>query len=557
MPSYTDGEFTYWAYSATCGDYINLTAYYYENSEGKLLPKYNLDKNGIQDESLGINKENEAQNTLGVDTNGKQKAKPIVEKYYQNADKELLHVYNLDENGVPQSGLGVNEACQAVNVLVGTNKESIQLYADAGFNVLFINWGATAYRSPFEGSLVEKIMDWAGDRNIKCFIYGPFHSLSASHESLINPQKADGVNFFASQADLNAYAATELKGVVDHPAFYGVSLIDEAYYTQFDAMGQVYQAVQSVKPGVFCNMNLNPMSYSWQAMERYCETSYNWVNVDKRTSGFTSAEMEASYVEYLNLYYEKVGKYCGYIGYDSYPMLSNASSNFLYPHIRNAQLVAEYCAKYDMRFGHVYQTCEYSSRRGPDEDEIEWQVNMGLAFGVKDHSYYTYYPVLNSGSLPDEDYTIVNRNGKPNKMYDWVKGLNEDMAVFAKAMAHFEYRDMQYYTKGSVDSSMQKALDIVENVGKFDDKLENVAISANGLALVTELYDEENGWFGYFVMNATNPYTTVAEQTVTLTFAGYSNAQIYQDGVVKTVALTNGQVTLTLAEAAGAFVIPY
>ena len=504
MPSYTDGEFTYWAYSATGHEYCQI--------------------DGVK---------------------------------YFGWDEETETLYTKEEFD------GLDQTTKDKVAIAAWDEDATALYANAGFNVLFINWGATMYNpaNGFEGSLVEKIMDWAWERNIKCFIYGPFHSLSASHTSLIVGEgKGNGTTTFDTQADLNEYAATQLEGVVDHPAFYGVSLIDEAYYTQFDAMGQVYQAVQSVKPGVFCNMNLNPMSYSWQAMERYCETSYNWVNVDGRTSGFTAAEMEASYVEYLNLYYEKVGKYCGYIGYDSYPMLNYSNNNFLYPHIRNAQLVAEYCAKYDMRFGHVYQTYKDSAatgRRALDEDDIEWQVNMGLAFGVKDHSYYTYYPVLNSGSTPDEDHTIVDRNGDPNDMYYWVKGLNEDMAVFAKAMAHFEYRDMQYYKKGTVDSSMQEALNIVENVGKFDDKLENVAISANGLALVTELYDEENGWFGYFVMNATNPYTTVATQTVTLTFAGYSNAQIYQDGVVKTVALTNGQVTLTLAEAAGAFVIPY
>ena len=50
---------------------------------------------------------------------------------------------------------------------------------------------------------------------------------------------------------------------------------------------------------------------------------------------------------------------------------------------------------------------------------------------------------------------------------------------------------MQYYTKGTVDSSMRNALSIVENNGKFDEKLENVAISKNGVALVSELYDEE------------------------------------------------------------------
>lgn len=468
--------------------------------------------------------------------------------------------YYMDANG---NQLEATQANAAANVLKATSEESIEVYADAGFNVLFINWGATAYHvsvdnytTYWDTSVVKDIMDWAAERDIKCFVYAStLYSLSISHESLINPDKANGKTFFATQAALNEYVAKILYGIKDHEAFYGVSLVDEAYYTQFDAMGQVYQAVNAAKEGAFCNMNLNPMSYDKRAMERYNAESAAQVAAGK--TSFTAAEMEAAYCDYLELYYQKVGKYCGYIGYDNYPMLSNASNNLFYPHIRNAQLVAEYCAKYGMRFGHVYQTCEYSSRRGPDAKDIEWQFNLGLAFGVKDHSYYTYYPVLNSSDLPSEDYTIVNRKGEPNETYTTIQKLHQNARVTAKALAHFEYRDMQYYTKGTVDSSMRNALSIVENNGKFDEKLENVAISQSGVALVSELYDEEKGWFGYFVMNATNPYGSVATQTVTLTFSGYRNVQIYQDGVVRNVALENGRISLTLAEAAGAFVIPY
>lgn len=484
------------------------------------------------------------------------------------------------------------------------DENATAVYVDAGFNVLFINWGATQY-SPdngFEGSLVKRIMDmaWAKgqeqNKEIKCFIYGPLYTLSSSHTSLIVGEgKGNGTTTFDTQEDLNAYAATLLEGIKDHPAFYGVSLIDEPFFTQFDAMGEVYQAVNSVKPGAFCNMNLNPMSYDIRAMIRYDQASKDRWHKDTyfqtdsngnvtttvidgvATSVGSAIEngktlMETAYQNYIELYYEKVGKYCGYIQYDSYPMIYYGEDDtFLYPHIRNAQIVAEYCEETGMRFGHVYQTYRDNGktdgtdwgRREMDMDDIEWQVNFGLAMGVKDHSYYTYYPVLNSDSAtpPDEDYTIVDRNGNPNDMYYWVKKLNSDMAVFAKAMAHFEYRGMKYYTKGTVDTSMQAALDIVDNTHTFHTKTAGVSLAADGLAIVSELYDEEAGRYGYFVMNATNPYGTVEEnektQTVTLTFTGYDNVQIYQNGEIRNEALVNGKVTLTLEEAAGAFVIPY
>ncbi len=242
-------------------------------------------------------------------------------------------------------------------------------------------------------------------------------------------------------------------------------------------------------------------------------------------------------------------------------MSSSARETSLYPHIRNAQIVAELCAEKGMRFGHVYQTYKDDSRlkRAVDVNDIEWQLNFGMAMGVKDHSYYTYYPVLNDATLPDEDYTFVDRAGKPNQTYYTVQDLHNDMSVMAKAVAHFEYRGMKYYTLGAVDNSMKKALNIVKNDDVFDEKMSGATLSAQGVVLTTELYDEEAGRNGYFVMNATNPSNSVAVsiQTVTLSFSNYKNVQIYQDGKVQTYALTNGQIKLTLAEAAGAFVIPY
>ena len=484
--------------------------------------------------------------------------------YYYGWDEATGEYYTKEEFDA------LDEETQKKVAIAYQTTETTNLYADAGFNVLFINWGSTAYNSNNK-SLVKQIMDDAWARGIKCFIYGPLYTLSSTHTSLIVGEgNGNGVSTFDTQEDLNAYATEQLAEIKDHPAFYGVSLVDEAYYTQFDAMGQVYQAVNSVLPGAFCNMNLNPMSYDYRAMQRYSAEAA--AAVAGGQTSFSAEEMEKAYIEYIELYYEKVGKYCGYIQYDSYPMIYyGTNETFLYPHIRNAQVVAEFCEQTGMRFGHVYQTYRDVGKtdgtdwghREMDMDDIEWQVNFGLAMGVKDHSYYTYYPVLNSSSTtpPDEDYTIVDRNGNPNEMYNWVKDLNADMAVFAKAMAHFEYRGMKYYTKGTVDTSMQAALDIVDNTHTFHTKTAGVSLAADGLAIVSELYDEEAGRYGYFVMNATNPYGTVEEnektQTVTLTFTGYDNVQIYQNGEIRNEALVNGKVTLTLEEAAGAFVIPY
>ena len=499
VPNYTDGEFTYWAYSATCGDYYQIN------------------------------------NT----------------KYYQ------------DENG---NQLAYTEENKANNVLVATNADTIDLYADAGFNVMFINWGATAYNpllsnyeTYFNSSVVKTIMDEAWKHGIKCFVFsGALAGLSSSETSLIVGEgNGDGSSTFDTMADLNAFVEKMLYGIKDHPAFYGVSFVDEPSFKQFDAISEVYQAVQTVVPGAFCNINLHPMSFDYRAMVAYNQASYD--KYSGKTGNATSTEMEAAYKDYINLYYEKIGKYCGYIQYDSYPLLDKSNNSILYPHVRNAQIVAELCAETGMRFGHVFQSFKdiNGAKRGVDAEDMQWQLNFGMAMGVKDYSYYTYYPVLNAAELPDEDFTFVDRAGNPTDTYDTVQSLHSDMAVAAKALAHFEYRGLKYYTQGTLDSSMKNVLSVVDNGDVFDAKMSGTALTADGVVLVTELYDEEAGRYGYFVMNATNPYGTVADQTVTLSFSNYKYVRVYQDDEVSTYALTNGQIELFLTEAEGAFIIPY
>jgi len=245
--------------------------------------------------------------------------------------------------------------------------ERTQLYADGGYTMLFLDWTfPNDYATDFESSKMKRIMDDAHKSGLKCMIFeGRLHSLSASHTSLIDPKNADGKTKFASQKELENYVAERLQYVKEHPAFYGVSLIDEPYYTQFPAMGEVYRAVQAIAPGAFCNLNLNPMSYDYRAMMRYCE-EYKDAGKDLKV---TSQQEEEAYKKYLETYYTYIGQYSNYIQYDSYPLLEDREwegwETMLAEHARNAQLVADFAAEKGMVFGHVYQTFQNSTRRQP------------------------------------------------------------------------------------------------------------------------------------------------------------------------------------------------
>lgn len=456
---------------------------------------------------------------------------------YRNEDGEVVRVYF--EDGTRQTA------------------ERTQLYADGGYNILFVDWSfPNDYATDFESSTMKRVMDDAYKSGLKCLIFeGKLHSLSSSHTSLIDPQNADGKTKFSSQKDLENYVAERLRYVKEHPAFYGVSLVDEPYYTQLPAMGEVYRAVQAVAPGAFCNLNLNPMSYDYRAMMRYCE---EYKDADK-TLEVTPQQVEKAYQKYLEYYYTYVGQYSKYIQYDSYPLLVEKEwegwETILAEHVRNAQLVADFAAKKGMVFGHVYQTYCASTRRNPTKTDMAWQVNIGMAMGVKNHSYYTYYPTPNTSdtTLPDDTATIVNREGTPNANYYVLKDINKEMQFNAKALMNFEYELSTYYTCGEVPGETEFLSRIEKNTLQG---IENVALSGDGAVLISQQYDKAEDWRGYYVMNVTDPQC-LTEVKVTLRLEDCEYVQIYNGKEVETKKVKDGAVSVYVTTGQGMFVIPY
>jgi hypothetical protein len=77
-----------------------------------------------------------------------------------------------------------------------------------------------------------------------------------------------------------------------------------------------------------------------------------------------------------------------------------------------------------------------------------------------------------------------------------------------------------------------------------------------GLLLISEMYDEKNGQWGYYVVNATDSGVS-SEMSVTLTFNDYKNVQIVQSMNTFNAGLKDHTITLELGSGRAAFVMPY
>jgi len=456
------------------------------------------------------------------------------------------------------------------NRVVTTLPESLQtpentkMHKDAGFNVLFINYvfGHNGTVENFETSKLKKVMDMANDEGMKCLVFiDEIHALTGTKESLINAQKADGSTFFATEADLNAYVANALRDVKQHPAFYGVSVKDEPSYKMFKAQGEVYRAIKATCPDAYVNMNLLPYSpeHITNGSMLYSEDEQTLVD----TYGLEEGSKMA-YKKYLQLFYDEVG--APIIQYDDYPIhergsfdIEQAESYLLEYHLINAQIVAEFCKENGLQFSKVFQTCGggTSSKlwRKCTEADMYWQMNIGMAMGIKGYSYWGYYPIVNEG---DEHYdptaSMVNRNGEPNELYYIVQKIHEEMQAIAPVLKNFEYQDMKLYTKGTIPGDSD-FVGRVENDGTISG-VSSVSLSAKGVVLATELFDETFNQKGYWFVNVTDP-TQNASQVVTVNFEGVNEILVYKNGVASKVVLTNGVATFALGCGEGVFVLPY
>ena len=441
--------------------------------------------------------------------------------------------------------------------------ENTKLHKDAGFNVLFISYvfGHNGTAGNFETSKLKQVMDMAYAQGMKCLVFiDELHTLAGTAESLINVSKADGKNFFGTEVALKAYVASALREVKEHPAFYGVSLKDEPSYKMFKAQGEVYRAIKAVCPNAYVNLNLLPYS------PEHITNGSMLYSADEQTLVATYGLEEGSkkaYKKYLQLFYDEVGS--PIIQYDDYPIhergsfeSEEAESYILEYHLINAQIVAEFCKENGLQFSKVFQACGggTSSKlwRKCTEADMYWQMNIGMAMGIKGYSYWSYYPVVNQGDEHyDETASMVNRNGEPNELYYIAQKINNEIQAMAPVLGNFEYQALKLYTKGTIpgDSAF---VNRAENDGTIKG-VNSVGLGKNGVVLATELYDKTFAQKGYWFVNVTDPVMN-ASQTVTVSFDGVDEIVVYKNGVSTKVALTNGTAVFALGCGEGVFVLP-
>lgn len=442
---------------------------------------------------------------------------------YSNCAKEIdLYAFYGPSDGKYMNGTPMGD---------GTDfriKERYQEYKDCGFNVLLLENEAPYRGEDWTKSKVKEIMDIAYKIGLRVIVYDEriFH-LAISTPFGLYGKEYKGV-FLANQEDVNALVAGYMKDYMQHPAYYGVYLMDEPNLALIPNVFQIYKAIRVCKPTSFIHMCLMggeaTSNIVQQLMDEYdvkdvCYDDYMW--------------------HYLETY-------------------ENKRLNRMY--LYTLERLSKFCAKTDRKFASCTLQCfggnfssVYNGARGigydqQDKDKLRYQAYATMAFCPNKLIYFQYWASKYSNGNVDSS-TIMNADGS-KRLYEDVKELNQEIHALGRVLVNFKFKGAHFYMKDRTPYYY------ILTANDFIPQGIHMEVEENPVVLVSELYDKENDTTAYMLFNATEPKKNETAKFA-ITFEGKEKAVVYNRGIPTTITLNNGKMEATMPSAEGVLVIPY
>lgn len=457
----------------------------------------------------------------------------MYKKYYEEKNNFDFYAYSIPgcETGDYVVGQDVEGSFRTV--------ERFKEYKDVGFNKVMSGCVGTYYGEEWQTSMCKKVMDIACEAGIDKYIVGDqaFYELSCEKDGIVGEGKR-----FASEKELDEFVANRIKDYSKHPIFYGLYLKDEPHYYLFKSFGQICRSIKRVSPKTFVYVNLLPLDTLRWMDERY-------------PKGGDLLERRS---KYLNMYLDETG--LDYIKYDDYPFCHNKENKIYY--IRCLQNAAEICRDRGVDLHFIAQSfsnkvCGFDYWWTPNEQEMRYQLNLLLGFGVKELGFFTYMSHgANSSEFFHDDGAMLTRKGERTPLYYETQKVIKEIKEIIPVVTKFEYRHSAYAVK--TFNSFLKQLDYAKNEKLIN--VEEFSTDREGV-LINELYDKKNDQYLYCVTNMTEVRCKEEQgaiQTTTIQYdKKFAHADVFINGRWNKLDLTNGELTVHLAVGETAYVLIY
>jgi hypothetical protein len=313
---------------------------------------------------------------------------------------------------------------------------------------------------------------------------------------------------------------------------------------------------------------------TWKGIDRMADMP-TWYNTQYEHGGVNwfHINLLQSYGNYLfdgHTYEEYVDKYCEVVlskvkgnktlGTDYYPLKEDKYGNpyvmdgILFDYFVIAEKVKEMNATLSDKDKVLTNFCMQTynanyTRELSSEADMNFQVNLALAFGAKSLQYYRY----TSGA--GETCMVARYTNDPLPLYYWVQGANKKAQALAPAILEFDWVGTKVYQGEQLkDQTTARAFNLIADrtLEKFTfiDKL-----TARLDTLVSEMQDK-SGNKAYMVVNYSEPSLGQVD-FVNMSFVGnVKKALVYIDGQSELVDVVNNKMQVKLNSGSAAFIYP-
>lgn len=439
--------------------------------------------------------------------------------------------------GYPDSVNGAYDTSKA-NYKSNINEQEFKDYKDAGFTFMLTEYNADwNMNEKFSDSSLYTTMELAEKVGIPVIV------------------NTSPLTFFTDTADFRIsdankeYMDNMVTTLSTYEMFHGFSFKDEpkAEYAQTFKAYQDY--LKGLKPDAVFFTSFHPI--------------YGSAHVS-----FSSNEQNAheEYSKYVDAYLEATNSYT----YDYYPLRVDGARkvNFIMDTwYENLELVASKAKNYEgAQIGLTIQSSSYGqpgmqdttshARTISTKADIGFQMYSGLAYGVKQFGYFTYWlhwgtPDPTAETFYDAMVMPPEKSGKPGVKTDCyyaVQAMNQEIDKFDHVMMKFDWQGtMAVCPEGKTKSMVLSKIADYKN-----ERVKNVSVSEE--TIVGCLKDKE-GYDGYMIVNATEPSEGKTDK-VTISFYKATKALAYIHGEEQTITLEDGSYTFEIGAGEGVFVIP-
>ncbi len=361
------------------------------------------------------------------------------------------------------------------------------------------------------------------------------------------------------------YTADEGKRVeaLDYCERYGIKAIVMCSWSRYD--NPSYKAVTKNAPKYHCFDGVNgldePLVEEFDGIENEYDgfkkdfpdkTFYvNLVNAGVPQK-FISSDESKPYSVMIERYAEFVKKikFDKTVSMTVYPLMHDEEKTFLNPsHLKSFKYLSKCAKDTGAELYFFVQTMPFrTTHRKPEEEDIRFQVNCGLAFGAKGVQYFCYRTPDANWEFNGEQYSMVTIDGKKTDTYYSVKKVNEELAFIAKDYLQLEYMDT-YSVKGELAFTTPSFLNFHEEKPLPNDLTYYYSLHDS---LIGE-FKGINGEKAFQIVNYTDP-SYKKSNFIEFALKGKTECKVSVRGVSKTVKATHGRFSVILEPGDGAFI---